>query len=196
MYELFLNVSKNHFANRICVIDSYSVSAVMLSEVLYAYDCLEKGGCIEDIYRYLEKRKKDNKIYFIPENLTALKNGGRISPTVAAIANKIGLKPVIMLKDGSLEKVGMTTNVVKVLIEKIKVLSKSFPVDDYDYTLIEFEGKTSIVEKIIDKAKKVLEIDDIIHSILPINICAHCGPGTIGIIISPKINNKSILEYI
>ena len=43
---------------------------------------------------------KDGYLIFIPENLTALKNGGRISPAVAAVGNVIGLKPVITLTEG------------------------------------------------------------------------------------------------
>ena len=43
-------------------------------------------------------------MFIIPENLVALKNGGRISPAVAAIGNVIGIKPIINLIDGELKK--------------------------------------------------------------------------------------------
>ena len=125
MYSLFQNVSTNFFENKITVIDSYSLSSLMLSHVLYAYDEVQKGIEIEKIVVEIEKRKEDNTIFFIPENLTALKNGGRISPAIAAIGNTLGLKPVIELKDGELVKESMTRHVKKTFREKLDVI-KSF----------------------------------------------------------------------
>ena len=34
------------------------------------------------------------------------------------------------------------------------------------------------------------------RGIIPINVCAHCGPGTIGILISKKVNGKALNEYL
>ena len=51
----------------------------MLSHVLVAYEELQKGTSIEDIVNKIEERKNKDIVCFIPENLTALKNGGRIS---------------------------------------------------------------------------------------------------------------------
>ena len=42
------------------------------------------------------------------------------------------------------------------------------------------------------KALRIMEKTGII----PINVCAHCGPGTYGVVISPKINGKTIKEFI
>ena len=97
MYSLFETIAKEEYENKITVIDSYSVSSLMLSHVLYAYDEIQKGTEIKEIVENIEKRKNDSHIYFVPENLNALKNGGRISPAIAAIANTIGIKPVIIL---------------------------------------------------------------------------------------------------
>ena len=36
----------------------------------------------------------------------------------------------------------------------------------------------------------------LITGIIPINVCAHCGPGTIGLAVSKKINGKSISDFI
>ena len=42
---------------------------------------------------------------------------------------------------------------------------------------------------------EVLGKENIIEGIVPINVCAHCGPGTIGILVTPKINQKSIKHF-
>ena len=38
--------------------------------------------------------------------------------------------------------------------------------------------------------------ENYLQGIVPINVCAHCGPGTIGLMVSKKINGKSIKEYL
>ena len=194
MYSLFLNVANEHFEGKVTVIDSYGLSATMLSNVLYANDEAKKGTPVEEIYNTIEERKHDGYLIFIPENLTALKNGGRISPAVAAVGNVIGLKPVITLTEGELVKVGMTTVVKKAFMEYVSKVKEQFPSENYDYSLVGFDAKPVVFDSINNYLK---EIDsDSVSGLIPINVCAHCGPGTIGVVISPKINGKSLKEFV
>lgn len=196
MYDLFCNVTKQNFEGKVTVIDAYAVSGVMLSQVLYAYDEVNKGTSVEEIVKAIEKMKADNYVVCVPENLTALKNGGRISPAVALIGNTIGIKPVIMLKDGELQKDSMTRRTRKTFIEKIDLIKNDFPIEKYDYSLISFDAKEEEVSYIYNYAESVLGENVVMRGIIPVNVCAHCGPGTIGLVVSPKINGKSIKELI
>ena len=45
-----------------------------------------------------------DEIYFVPESLTFLKNGGRVSPAVAMIGNMLGIKPLLKYHDGEIQK--------------------------------------------------------------------------------------------
>jgi fatty acid-binding protein DegV len=167
---------------------------MMLNNVLFAKEEAEKGTSIEDICSAVEERKHKGTVLFIPENLTALKNGGRISPAIAAVGNVIGLKPVITLTEGELVKVGMTTVVKKAFNDHIAKIKDNYPVDEYDYTLVSFDGKEAIFEAIYNTVKQIDE--NAAKGIVPINVCAHCGPGTIGLLVSPKINGKRIGEFL
>ena len=194
MYNLFLNVANTNFEGKITIIDSYALSSVMLSSVLYAKEEVEKGTPIQEIYDAIEVRKHDSYVVFIPENLTALKNGGRISPAIAAVGNIIGLKPILALTKGELVKVAMTTTVKKAFMDYMDKNKDKYPADKYDFTLVGFDAKEAILEGIYNY---LLGINpDSVKGVIPINVCAHCGPGTIGIIISPKINNKPIKNYL
>lgn len=195
MYSLFKTVSAS-FDDRLIIIDSYSVSSAMLSLVLYFNDELSLGNSIEEILEKIEDRKNRNTIFFIPENLTALKNGGRISSTVAIIGNTIGLKPVITLKDGELVKESMTRNMKLTFYENIDKFIEKNNVDEYDFTIVEFGSKEIIVSAIENYINQKIGENKVIKGSIPINVCAHCGPGTIGLLITPKINNKSIKELI
>ena len=112
----------------------------MLSHILYAKEEVEKGTPILDICKEIEERKKHSFVCFIPENLTALKNGGRISPAAAAIGNTIGLKPVILLQDGELVKDSVTRSPKKKFKEHLEKCVEKFPISEYDYSLLDFDG--------------------------------------------------------
>jgi len=196
MYQLFSNVAKENFEGKLTIIDGYGASATMLSHVLYACDEVEKGTKIEDIVAKIEERKKKGILMFIPENLVALKNGGRISPAAAVIGDLIGIKPVIVLDDGELKKEGMVRNVKKTLKDKFDNSLIKYPQEEYDYTIISFDANPNTLQNIYDYASEKLGADNIMSGIIPINASAHCGPGTIGLVISQKINGKSIKELL
>ena len=196
MYNLFSNVAQTYFENKITVIDSYSLSAGMLQGVLFAKDELAKGTPIPEIVNKIEELKHQSVIFFIPENLTALKNGGRISPAIAAIGNTIGLKPVISLVEGELVKTAMTTVVKKAFVDKINKIKEDHSPEEYDYTLVEFGAKENVYNSIYEYLEGNLDGHQPNKGIIPINVCAHCGPGSIGVIISPKINGKSLKEFL
>ena len=196
MNDLFKNVAKEYFAGKLFVVDSYAVSTAMLSQVLYASEEVKKGTPVEQILTDLEDRKLVNRVVFIPENLTALKNGGRISPAIALIGNVLGIKPVISLTDGALQKEGTTKQVRKHLIESAESFSSTYSIAEYDYALVNFDGKVEVVDYIAKEVSNIIGEGKLVKGILPINVCAHCGPGTIGLIVSKKINGKSIREFL
>lgn len=195
MFSLFTNIAKEYFDGKLIVIDSYSGSSLMLSHALYAKEEVEKGTDIETICKNIELRKKDNFIWLIPKNLTTLKKGGRISPAIAAVGNVLGLKPVLSFVDGALVKDGMTKSMKKAFYEKIDQNYPNYPTNLYDYTIISFDGDANVINMLSDYISDKSNGYRPIIGAIPINICAHCGPGTIGVLVTPKINGKSLNEY-
>ena len=195
MNQLFNNVAKEYFGGKVTIIDSYGLSVTMLSHVLFAYDEVQKGTSVEQIVAKIEERKASDYIVFVPENLVALKNGGRISPAIATIGNMLGIKPIINLTDGELKKESMVRNVKKTFIDKLDECLGKYPQSEYDYSFIEFDAQASTINYILEHAQNKLG-GSIVKGIIPINVCAHCGPGTIGMIVSQKINGKALSEFI
>ena len=195
MNDLFNNVAKTHFDGKLFIIDSYSVSTTMLSQVLYAYEMLNKGYECEKIVEMLKERGVDGSVVFIPENLTALKNGGRISPAVALIGNTIGIKPVISLTDGALVKEGVTRHARKTFGEKINEVLSKFNSDEYDYFVAVFDGKEELVNYVVKTLSEKIGEENVITGSTPINVCAHCGPGMVGLLVTKKIDGKSIKDF-
>lgn len=195
MYDLFCNVAKQHFEGKVTVVDSYAFSSVMLSYVFYAYDAVKDGVAPEKIKEVVESQKDNNTVFFIPENLTALKNGGRISPAAALIGNIIGIKPIIALDDGALVKQDTTKKMRKTFVERATALKEKMPIEDYDYTVMHFGVTPEKIQQMFEALGAVLPDCKIVDAIIPINCCAHCGPGTVGLLVSPKMNGKSLNDF-
>ena len=196
MYNLFTTIANEYFENKLIIVDSYSGSALMLSHILYAKEELEKNTNINEILEEIENRKKDNFVWIIPKNLTTLKKGGRVSPAIAAVGNVLGLKPVLSFVDGELLKDGMTKSMKKAFYEKIDTNYQNYPTDKYDYVIISFDGDLNVVKFLEEHINQLSPNYKVIVGNIPINIRAHCGPGTIGLLITPKISNKSINDYL
>ncbi len=195
MNDLFKNVAQTNFAGKITVIDSLSLSSAMFQLVITAREMANNGASIEEIVQAVEENKKVNKVVFIPENLTALKNGGRISPTVAVIGNMIGIKPIIELQEGKLEKTGTTNNIRRIFVQKIDEFAKTYSPSEYDFTLIDFDSNKLTFDFLLNHLQEMVGDENIIQGLLPINVCAHCGPGTVGLILTKKILGKSLKEF-
>lgn len=196
MNNLFNNVSQDYFDNKVIVIDSYSLSTVMLSHVFYAHELINKGVHPEEIRNIINERKLDNKLIFVPENLKALKNGGRISPVIAAMLGIVGLKPVLSLTDGKLEKESLAKNIKKLFHEKIAEYAKIHPIDKYDYVVAVFDTDPALVEFVTKELNLAFPDYQVPNFPIAINVCAHCGPGTLGLIVSPKFDGHSLVEYL
>lgn len=196
MYSLFATVAEQNFKGKLTVIDSYTFSVPMLSYVFLAYDEAQKGTSPEDIVKLVEEAKPKTRMLFIPENLTALKKGGRISPAIALIGNTLGLTPIINLEDGQLEKGEMTRKIRKSLIEKVDSYLPEFPIEEYDYSLVSFFAKERVYDHVYEYVYNKLNGYEMIKGGIPINLCAHCGPGTISLAVTPKINGKSLNTFL
>ncbi len=196
MNSLFETVAEQNFKGKITVVDSYSLCSPMLAYVFYAYEQTNLGVSPENIKNAIMEQRENNLIMFIPENLTALKNGGRISPAIAVIGNALGIKPVIVLKDGQLDKDGMTRKERKTFSDYLENFAKQMPPAENDYTIVAFDANERILANIMESAKAVIGDNVLILGGVPINVCAHCGPGTIGLLATPRMGGKSLAEYI
>ena len=91
------------FDGRVIVVDNRRIS---LSQKQSVYDALrwrDEGLDAEAIARKLMDTALDASIYLTVDDLKYLKKGGRITPSVAAIATVLNIKPVLQIQGGRLD---------------------------------------------------------------------------------------------
>ena len=98
-------VARQSFAGReISIVDSESASLGegMLAEL--AVQMASAGASAQEITATLEDRRADLQVYLALETLEFLKRGGRISGARAAIGTLLSVKPIIEIKDSTVEQ--------------------------------------------------------------------------------------------
>ena len=190
MFSLFTTVCAERYGDKVKVVDSGSVCCFMANQVLYAKELALKGLDADEI---IEKVRTDlfgtEDVIFVPESLEYLKNGGRISPAVATIANLIGVLPILTFKDGAVGKQGVTRTVKKAFMTNFEEWKKNIPTLKEDYVLVVLTSSEQDEAK-MEKAKEILQIInpemEIIFRHFSLNVTAHAGPGVVGLAIMKK----------
>jgi len=189
MFDLFTLTCRNLYGDKVTVVDSLAVCSFMGNHVLTALELAKQGKKREEIVNIIATRLASERIFFIPESLTYLKRGGRISPAVAALGNLINLKPVLAFKNGAIEKDGATRNIKKTIQEElVKMKFKAYSPKKYEIHVIIFDTSAATLEVVRSGIEKFLPDFDVKVTPMSINVAAHAGPGTIGIGINYKVN--------
>jgi len=189
MFDLFTNTCKQKYGDKVIIVDSKSVLCFMLNTVLTAKALVEQGVEAEKIPELIQERINDQEVVFVPESLTFLKRGGRVSPAVAAIGNLLGLKPVLGFVDGAIVKIGTTRNIKATLKEAaIKFSNLNKDPDKYLISILSVDTNPALVEFAKKMTEQYLPKFDYQMDKFSVNVEAHTGPGTIAYILHRKVN--------
>ena len=181
MFSLFTITCKEKYGDKIIVIDSLSVCSFMGNLVRRAKRLSDEGKNAEFIEAEIKSYINKDEIYFVPESLTFLKNGGRVSPAVAMIGNMLGIKPFLKFNDGEIGKKGTVRTYKKAFNEIIEVYKKENLDPKIDeFHIIEFDANIA-AEDVYKMLHEAFPNFDIVRYPISINVCAHCGPGTVGL---------------
>lgn len=181
MFSLFTITCKEKYGDKIEVIDSLGVCSFMGNLVRRAKRLVDDGKSFEESVKVAKEYINKDEIYFVPESLTFLKNGGRVSPTVAVIGNMLGIKPLLKFHDGEISKHGTVRTYKKAFNEILEMFKeRNLNPEEYEFHVIDFDA-VSASEEVAEMVKKTFPDYAIVRTPISINVCAHCGPGTVGL---------------
>ena len=181
MYSLFTVNCKEKYGDKVEIIDSLGVCSFMGNIVRRAKRLIDEGVSFEDTIKEVKDYINKDEVYFVPESLTFLKNGGRVSPAVALIGNMLGIKPLLKFANGEIGKQGTVRTYKKAFGEILDMIKeKGLNPNDYEFHVINFDANNATNE-VVEMVKKVYPEYNIVISDISINVCAHCGPGTVGL---------------
>ena len=188
MFDLFTVTCKNLYEDKVIVIDSLSLCSFMANHVLSALKYRYEGLELEPIVARIKARIATESVIFIPESSTFLKNGGRVSPAVAAIGNLFGLKPILTFENGEIGKKGATRKIKQAIEDELVEFKKrGYAADKFSVDIVQFDTSSTNMEIMYHFLERHFPGYDIHLRPLSINVCAHTGPGTVGFGFNLKI---------
>ena len=112
---------------------------------------------VEKVYN---KFHGTGEIVFIPDSLLYLKRGGRISPAIAAIANLIGVIPILTFKDGEVGKKGVTRTAKKAFLNAISEWRSTYSdlAENYDILLCDTAGRLQTKVNLMNELSKMKRV--------------------------------------
>lgn len=164
-------------------VTTFAEGALIMEIVKYIK---ENNPSPEDVINELERLKKKIRLIAVVSDLKYLKQGGRISGTVAALGTVLNMKPIITLDGGRVvnkaKKRGEQANLY-IVDEVVKNHDKKYPL---------YFGYTAVKENIINFVKKykdklgVEDPESIEYHSIGCVVGTHVGPGVYGMVYFTK----------
>ncbi|HEY2916136.1 MAG TPA: DegV family protein [Candidatus Limnocylindrales bacterium] len=173
-------LAKGLLAGReIHIVDSTSASMGegLLCEL--AADLASTGVAAEEIARIVTDRTKDLNLYVALDTLEYLKRGGRISGTQAAIGTILSVRPIITIKDGTVEATERVRTTSKAR-ERVVELLTARPVDRLAILYAPPAEPESFREHVIAAMPGGVDPATVEIQVIGPSVGPHLGPGCIG----------------
>lgn len=165
------------YDGRVCVLDSDFVCYPIVHLLMIARDMFEHGYSTIEVKDKMEQECELFAI-LVPETLTALKNGGRISPAAAALAGLLKIQPLLKVEHGAIDVVDKVRTLKKAYKQGIEVVTEHIDPKEYDWMIIDANNR-----EVSNELKVMLEAaigGSVEQHVFKAVIMSHTGPGTIG----------------
>lgn len=178
MYETALAQARN-YEGRVAVCDVRSACRPLFLTCLDAQKLIEEGMDAFEIKALIEEKTPILEAALIPQELRYLKNGGRISPAAAALANVLKIVPILHIIDGKIDVLDKVRTEKRALATMVNKMVEVDHPEDYYWMVIADER--------IDEAKQLQkELEErtgqaVFFEEFGAVILSHTGPGTLAI---------------
>lgn len=175
-------MAKNDLDGNIYMVDTQNLSIGSGCLLLSAAEMLERKVDIKDILNHLENLKESVKVLFTVDTLEYLQKGGRISLAKATIGNMLNIKPVLSIEEGLVKPINQVRGKKQVVSKILSLIKENFGEDlTKKRIILGFGDNNKEFNSFVEKLKEDFKIDEIISVNVSTCICAHSGPGIIGI---------------
>ncbi len=176
----------------ITVIDSTMFSMTIGCSVIKAAEMARDGREKQEIIDYVKEVYARDTAYFVVDDLTYLRKGGRIKATAMAISKMLDIKPILTIRDGLVEAFRKVRGLRRAMSTLVDFVEERMDNPSENSVLIlhsDAQDKVDIVEQMIRERvnPKSIEYADI----GPI-ITSHAGTGVVGVYFKHK---KPYTEY-
>ena len=175
----------------VIVVDSGTVAPACGFAALSAARVARAGGSPDEVAEAARRRAAAASTWFYVENLDYLRRGGRIGAAQAMLGSALAVKPLLTVVDGRIapfERVRTRSRALGRLEQLgIHALDEVAGVG-VDVAVVHLDNRSAA-----DRLARVLtghaglEPGDVTVSEVSAVLGVHCGPGTVGLVVSPQV---------
>lgn len=176
----------------ITVIDSGKFTMIIGDTVIKAAKMARNGASKQEIIDFANENYARDTAYFLVDDLTFLKKGGRIKATTMAISKVLDIKPILFINDGLVEATRKVRGLKKSLSVLVDFIEERMENPEENEVMIldsDAPDKVGAIEEMIRERIKPKAIT--YAKIGPVITC-HAGPGLVGVYFKHK---KPYTEY-
>lgn len=176
----------------ITVIDSGKFTMIIGDTVIKAAEMARNGASKQEIIDFANENYARDTAYFLVDDLTFLKKGGRIKATTMAISKVLDIKPILFINDGLVEATRKVRGLKKSLSVLVDFIEERMENPDENEVMILDSDAPDKVEAIEEMIRERIKPKAITYAKIGPVITCHAGPGLVGVYFKHK---KPYTEY-
>ncbi len=170
----------------ITLIDSQSVSMTLGLYAIQAARAAKAGATPQEIVAQIERHKRDTQQFFVVATLKYLRQSGRVNQMAYLIGSALQIKPILTFKDGMGEPAGRELSQERAFVRIARLLAEKFGDRPLMMTIVHSMSPDG-AEALEERLRKLLHIQELIHSQVGPTLGAHGGPGMVGVSAFPVL---------
>ena len=181
-------VLSEDYDGKVHVVNNQRISVTQLESVFQADEMAGLGYSGAQIKERLEKDRFDSSIYIMVDTLKYLKNGGRLTPAVAAIGSLLKIKPVLQIQGEKLDKFGMArtqSQAKSMMLAQIeKDMTERFggsPEGEGVNIYVAYSHNEDVANEFVKEIKERFPKTNPTAYALSLSVSCHIGPGALAV---------------
>lgn len=176
----------------ITVIDSGKFTMIIGDTGIKAAKMARSGASKQEIIDFANENYARDTAYFLVDDLTFLKKGGRIKATTMAISKVLDIKPILFINDGLVEATRKVRGLKKSLSVLVDFIEERMENPEENEVMILDSDAPDKVEVIEEMIRERIKPKAITYAKIGPVITCHAGPGLVGVYFKHK---KPYTEY-
>ncbi len=175
----------------IVVVDSMTLAMAVGFAVLAGAEVARSGAAPAEVVAQVRRRAAAATTYFYVDSLEYLRRGGRIGTAAAMLGSALAVKPLLTVTDGEIRPYERVRTESKALarLEELsldalaRAATRNGAVDVAVHHLDNPDGAHRLVERLQGRVPTGSVVISEVSAVLGV----HVGPGTVGIVVSPRV---------
>ena len=167
--------------DKIALFDSQTVAMALGFQALALARAAAGGASLKDCQALAERVRPNTGVYFAVETLEFLRRGGRIGGAQALLGSALSVKPILTIKDGTVDSAGSVRTSKKAHDRVIELVAeKCAGTTNVRLATLHANAEESAKAVLQTAAAKLNAVEAILSTVSPA-IGTHLGPGTVGL---------------